>query len=212
MPWLRDMPLTRTNERSSISASTAQSNRRIRSALESHIRRAQSWGRVSGRFLPSWIQPSRIAMKVRSNARARLRPKSLAHELGDCVRPVRHRGHVDRDRAVSDMLILPHDMIRAGEDDPLDPRQGRRVKDVRQGVEVGTDQLCPGGKLVAVGREMDDRVDAVEMGNPVIVQDREVGLDDFGIVGRQRLCRSRPGRRHRPRPRGACGRCCRTLR
>ena len=74
-------------------------------------------------------------------------------------------------------------MVRAGEDDPLDAGQGRGVKHVRQGIEVGSDHLRPRSKLVRVGRKVHNRIDAVEMGNPVIVQDTEVSFDDLRIIG-----------------------------
>ena len=86
--------------RSSISASTAQSNRRIRSALDSHIWRAHSSGRVSGRFWPSWMWPNRRAMKVMSKARPRLRPIRSPTSLVTAYGPSGIGVHVDADRLV----------------------------------------------------------------------------------------------------------------
>ena len=126
--------------------------------------RDQSSGRVSGRFSPGWTQPSRSAMNVRSKARARLRPEPLAHQLGRAVGAVGRGGQVDGDRHVAEVAVAAHRVVRAGEDEPLDPGQGRGVEDVGQGVEVGPLQVLPGGELVGVGRQVDHRVDAVEVG------------------------------------------------
>ena len=73
-------------------------------------------------------------------------------------------------------------MIRAREDDPLDPRQRRGVKHVRQSVKVRPDQIVPGCEFVGIGRQVNDRVDPVEVRDPFIVQDLKISHDGLGIV------------------------------
>ena len=73
-------------------------------------------------------------------------------------------------------------MVRARENEPFDSGQGGGVKDVGQGIEVRADQIVPRSKLVGVGRQMNDRVDPMKMRDPIVVQDLEIGDDDFRIV------------------------------
>ena len=184
MPWLRDMPLT-SDERAVFDLGLDGA---VEQADQVGVGEPHLAGPVVGKGLGPILplldpaQPERDEGQVEGPRQAPA--QSLADQLGDGVRSVRHRRHVDGDRPVTQVSILPHDVVRAGEDDPLDSGQGRGVKDVGQGIEVGTDQLFPGGELVGVGREMDDRVDAVEMRDPIVVEDREVRHDDVGIVRR----------------------------
>ena len=108
---------------------------------------------------------------------------SLADQLGDCIRPVGHRHRVDADRFTVAGPPSAHDMIRAREDEPLDPRQGRGVKHVRQSVKVRPDQIVPGCEFVGVGRQVNDGVDPVEVRDPFIVQDLKISRDISGSSG-----------------------------
>ncbi len=56
------------------------------------------------------------------------------------------------------------------------------MKNVRERIEVRADQIVPGSMLVGVGRQMNDRVDPVEMRDPIIVENLQIGRDDVGIV------------------------------
>ena len=125
-------------------------------------------------------EPQRDEGQVEGAGQAPAEP--LAHQLGRAVGAVGPGREVDRDRHV-ELAVAPHDVVRAGEDEPLDAGQGRGVEHVGQHVEVRPLQLLPGGELVGVGRQVDHRVDAVEVGDPVVVELAQVGLDHVGIVG-----------------------------
>ena len=62
------------------------------------------------------------------------------------------------------------------------PAKRRGVKDVCESIEVRADQVFPRGEFIGVGRQMNDRVDAMEVRDPVIVQNFEVGRDDLWII------------------------------
>ena len=115
-----------------------------------------------------------------SKARARLRPIRSPTSLVTAYGPSGIGIDVDADRFdVTRSVRSAHDVVRAREDDPLDPGQGRGVKDVRQGIEVRADQVVPGGILVGVGGQVNDRVDPMEVRDPIVVQDLEISRDDL---------------------------------
>ncbi len=93
MPWLRDMPLTTTNRRSSISASTAQSKRRIEVGVRQPHLSIPVVGDGLGPILSLLdpAQPQGDEGQVESPRQAAAQP--FADELGHTVRPIRHRGH-----------------------------------------------------------------------------------------------------------------------
>ena len=76
-------------------------------------------------------------MKVECECPRQALAQPLADQFGDRVGSIRHRLHVDRNRPIIHPFIIPHDVVRAGEDNALNPGQGRSVEDVGQGIEVG---------------------------------------------------------------------------
>ena len=92
MPWLRDMPLTTTNERSSISASTAA----VEQADQVGVGQPQFAGPVVGECLVADsfpldpTQPQRDERQVEGAGQALAH--SLAHQFRHAVRAVRHGG------------------------------------------------------------------------------------------------------------------------
>ena len=125
-------------------------------------------------------QPERDEGQVEGRRQALAEP--FADELGRPVGAVGARRQVDGDRHVAELLVSPHRVVRAGEDQPLDPGQRRGVEDVAEGVEVGPLHLLPRRELVGVGRQVDDRVDAAEMRDPFLVELGEVGDDHIGVA------------------------------
>ena len=83
------------------------------------------------------------------------------------------------------------------------------MKNVSEGIKVWADQIVPAGELVGVGCQMNDGVDSVEVRDPIIVQDLEIGGDDIrvGVIGdtidQDQIVDVGPGRSE------ACDRCCR---
>ena len=88
------------------------------------------------------------------------------------------------------------------------PARAAAWRTLARASRLGRSRSSHGGELVGVGRQVDDRVDAVEVGDPVVVELGEVGRDHVGVVRRRPRRRAGRGRRRRPRRRGACGRCC----
>ena len=172
MPWLRDMPLTKTNDAVfDFGLDGAVEEADQVGVGEPHLAVpvvGHGFGAIFSLLDPA--DPDRDEGQVKRPRQASAH--SFADELGDAVRPVGQGGHLDRDRSVTEVSIVSHHVVGAGEDHPLDARQCRRVKHVGQSVEIGPDQLVPRGELVAVGREMDDRVNAVKMSDPILIENR----------------------------------------
>ena len=175
MPWLRDMPLTRTKRTI------------LDLGLDGAIEEADQVGvgqpHLASPFVRQGLGLIRPFLNVAQaegdeshvESAGQASAHSLADQLGDGVWPVGHRFGVDCDRLEVALPSLAHDVVRAREDEPFDSGQGRGVKDVGQGIEVGADQIVPEGVLVGIGRQMNDRVDSMEVRDPIIVQDLEIG-------------------------------------
>ena len=127
--------------------------------------------------------PQRDEGKVEGMGQAPAHP--LSHQLEHPIRIAGPRSEINRDRFFTEVPVLRHDVIGAGEDDPVDSGQGGGIEDVGQGVEIAADQLVQVAQLVRVGGQVNNSIHPVEVGDPVLVKNAQVGLEDVmvGLAG-----------------------------